>query len=291
MNVGLDSTAGNITQNERQHPSTATNYMMSEDESRRKPEAISEKLDKILCFLDALDCTTKQKDTSLLRQLDTCTWLFSTGEYKSWRDTSDSFLLLHGKAGAGKTVLASAAIQDLLETKHKEEFLAYFYCDFRTGRSTSAVEVMRSVVAQLVASLCAVMVDPEDLLDDLLKDTNNRAELFYNVKGLSRYLSKIAKLCPRKPLIVIDALDECREVETLLDGLIITGGDVRTFVTSRPHQNIVSMLSHFPSISMDRMANELSSDILLHVTNELDSCCRLRTFGDSLKVSLGTMSD
>ena len=145
---------------------------------------------------------------------------------------------------------------------------------------------MRSILAQLIAPLSAVMVDPEDFLDGLLKETNIRTELFYNVKGLSHCLSKIAKLCPRKPLIVVDALDECREVLTLLDGLIMADGDIRTFVTSRPLQHALAMLSHFPSISMDRMANELSSDILLHVTKELDSRYRLRTFEKSLKVEI-----
>ena len=177
----------------------------------------------------------------------------------------------------------SAVIEDLLQTKHEEEFLVYFYCDFRTGRSTSAVEVMRSILAQIVTPLCASMINPEDLLDDLLKETINRAELFYNVKGLSGHLSKIAKLCPRKPLVVVDGLDECREAETLLDGLSMVGADARIITTSRPLQNIIAMLSHFPSISMNRMANELSSDILLHVTKELDSRCRLRTFEESLK--------
>ncbi|KAF8552311.1 hypothetical protein OG21DRAFT_1486288 [Imleria badia] len=235
LKQNISNAASEITRIPRQHPPIAANYMMSEDESLRKREAISLKLNKFLHFLDALGCAAKQKETSSLRQLDTCTWLFSTEEYKSWRDANNSLLLLHGKAGAGKTVLASAAIDDLLETKHEEEILAYFYCDFRTGRSTSAVEVMRSILAQLVAPLCAVLVEPEDLLDDLLKDSNNRAALFYNVKGLSRCLSKIAKLCPRKPLLVVDALDECREVETLLDGLIMAKDDVRIFVTSRPH--------------------------------------------------------
>ena len=142
---------------------------------------------------------------------------------------------------------------------------------------------MRSILAQIVTPLCASMINPEDLLDDLLKETINRAELFYNVKGLSRHLSKIAKLCPRKPLVVVDGLDECREAETLLDGLSMVGADARIITTSRPLQNIIAMLSHFPSISMNRMANELSSDILLHVTKELDSRCRLRTFEESLK--------
>lgn len=87
----------------------------------------AEKLNKFLHFLNALDCTTKQEETSSLRQLDTCTWLRTTKEYRSWRNGNESFLLLQGKghnsifcdgyatklfwilAGAGKTVLAYVA--------------------------------------------------------------------------------------------------------------------------------------------------------------------------------------
>ena len=142
---------------------------------------------------------------------------------------------------------------------------------------------MRSLLAQLMASLCDAITCPEDLLDELLKDAESRVDPFYTVKGLSHYLSRVARLCPRKPLVVVDALDECREVETLLDGLIMSSRDVRVFVTSRPLHNIIQMLSHLPCISMDGMVHELSADILLHVTRELDSRCRLRTFDGRLK--------
>ena len=142
---------------------------------------------------------------------------------------------------------------------------------------------MRSLLAQLTENLCVVMMDPEALLDELLKGVDSRVDPFYSAKGLAHYLSKVAGLCPRKPLVVVDALDECREVETLLDGLIMCSDDVRVFVTSRPLQNIVRMLSHLPCISMDEMAKELSTDILLHVTRELDSRSRLRTFDGRLK--------
>ena len=142
---------------------------------------------------------------------------------------------------------------------------------------------MRSLLAQLTEHLCIVMTDPEALLDELLKGIDSRVDPFYSVKGLAHYLSRVAGLCPRKPLVVVDALDECREMETLLDGLIMCSGDVRMFVTSRPLQNIIQMLSHLPCISMDKMANELSADILLHVKRELDSRNRLRTFDRGLK--------
>lgn len=163
------------------------------------------------------------------------------------------------------------------------ELLVYFYCDFRTKRSTSAVEVLRSILAHLMARLSVAMLDSEDLLDDLLKESDSHAERFYSIKGLSHYLSKVARLCPRMPVVVVDALDECREVESLIDGLIMSTNDLRIFATSRPLRNIVTMLSPFPCISTGQWANELSADIQLHVTRELDSRPRLRTFSERLK--------
>ncbi|KAH0828833.1 hypothetical protein J3R83DRAFT_3302 [Lanmaoa asiatica] len=58
--------------------------------------------------------------------------------------------------------------------------------------------------------------------------------------------------------------------------------DVRIFAATRPLQNSISILSHFPCVSMDKMANELSADIFLHATRELDSRCRLRTFDERI---------
>ena len=52
------------------------------------------KLDEILKWLDGLNCAEKQDVTLLLRQEDTCKWLFDTTEYKMWNDGS---LWLRGK--------------------------------------------------------------------------------------------------------------------------------------------------------------------------------------------------
>ena len=141
---------------------------------------------------------------------------------------------------------------------------------------------MRSLLAQLTARLCAVETNSEWLLDELLKAAESRVAPFYNPKGVSRYLSKVANLCPRKPMVVIDALDECKDAENLISALLMSCNDVQIFVTTRPLRSITQMLSHLPCISMDKMANELLADILLHVRRELNSRRRLRSFGDGV---------
>ncbi|KAG8220367.1 hypothetical protein J3R82DRAFT_3313 [Butyriboletus roseoflavus] len=163
------------------------------------------------------------------------------------------------------------------------EILAYFYCDFQMGKSISAVEVMCSLLTQLIACLCVTIIDLEDVLNELIKNADSQVDPFYTIKRLSAYLSRIARLCSQKPLVIVDALNECREVETLLDGLIESSRNAQIFVTSRPLQHIIQMLSHLPSISMYEMVHKLLADILLHVTRELNSQCQLKTFNGRLK--------
>ncbi|KAF8120720.1 hypothetical protein EV363DRAFT_71972, partial [Boletus edulis] len=119
-----------------QEQSQSTSTKDSTTEHQRK-EVVSGKLNKLLGILRGLDCSRKHRETSSIRQSDTCTWLPATDAYKSWREGKDTFLWLQGKAGAGKTVLASSVINDLDNTKKDGELLVYFYCDFRTARSTS----------------------------------------------------------------------------------------------------------------------------------------------------------
>lgn len=48
-------------------------------------------------WLDGLNCAEKQDATFLLRQEDTCKWLFDTTQYKIWKDGESEFLWLRGK--------------------------------------------------------------------------------------------------------------------------------------------------------------------------------------------------
>ena len=84
----------------------------------------AEKLNGLLKVLDALGCSGKHRETSSIRQSDTCMWLPATDAYRSWREGKDTILWLQGKgvpfdgsidsvadtsfvpAGAGKSVLA-----------------------------------------------------------------------------------------------------------------------------------------------------------------------------------------
>lgn len=184
---------------------------------------------------------------------------------------------------------SASVIEDLESALQDGDALAFFYCDFRNERSTSASEVMRSLLSQFLRQFDCNMVDPGDLVDELIKQKNEGASTISNVIRLARHISCAAKQFIQQPFVVIDALDECKDIEELLDALMeLNKGGVRLFVTSRPLQVIKDSFSGLPLISMDSMKYAVSTDIGLHVTRELDSHRRLRIVDANLKKEINS---
>ena len=174
-------------------------------------------------------------------------------------------------------------IEYLEGTLEDDEILIFFYCDFRCERSTDVAEVMRSLLSQLLQCSLHHTDESKDLIDDLV-EAGEKGALVNDVMMLARYISRAARQVSQQPLIVIDALDECKDIEEFIDALVeLTDGGIQLFVTSRPLQVIKESLSGLPSISMDTMKFEVQDDISWHVGTEVDSHRRLRIIEAGLK--------
>lgn len=169
------------------------------------------------------------------------------------------------------------------------EVLAFFYCDFRSERSTDAAEVMRSILSQLLHKLQGGTMDPRNILGDLIKERRRGGSILKNAKRLARLVSNAAKQFTRLPLIVIDALDECKDIQNLVDALVaLSQARLRLFATSRSLQFIKDKFRNLPSLSLEKMSIVVSADIRLHVRRELDSDRRLRIATAKLKEEIRT---
>ncbi|KAF9233313.1 hypothetical protein BU15DRAFT_80246 [Melanogaster broomeanus] len=140
----------------------------------------SDELQKMYDWMDAVNCTTKYEITLGQRQDETCKWLLDLKRYSDWRSSRNAFLRVCGKPGAGKSVLISAVIDSLSKTEIKGGALAYFYCDFRTDRTTHACEVIRSLVTQLLVK------SNKDWLP-LFPDLVNASRIVNHLLSTSRY--------------------------------------------------------------------------------------------------------
>ena len=178
-------------------------------------------------------------------------------------------------AGAGKSVLAyvhvlicpivtdpacRSSVIHSLETAEGETFL-FFYCDFRNEQSTSSAEVLSSILSQLLRKLGGSTPNLASILQDLVKAKERGGSTRKNAKELAGFVCRVAALSSAKPFVVIDALDECKDVGILIQALVAFKDHVRLFVTSRPLHVIVEDFAGLPFISMDDMEDELSADI------------------------------
>ena len=274
-----------------------------------------QKLDEVLRWLVALDCTEKHKDTHKLRQEGTCTWFPGTDAYKQWRTGGNRFLWLHGKGeclllcdlarlichinqrdlswlrkvgiGVSSPVAqtyictdpySASTIEHLKNTLEEGEVVIFFYCDFRNERSRNSTELMRSLLSQLFRHFDDRGVDPGELPNKILEEKSEGTLSLNDFDKLCNLVSRAASFFRYEPIIVIDALDECVDIEALLRALVtLNKADVRLLVTSRPDQNIARHFAGLQSLSLENMAEELAADIALHVRREVDSHDRLRS--------------
>ncbi|KAG9314893.1 hypothetical protein JVU11DRAFT_3995 [Chiua virens] len=256
-----------------------------EEQKRVDPK----KIDALIQWLDGFACNDKYESTLRLRQPNTCAWLPETNQYSTWRNSEDSFLWLQGKPGAGKTILATSVIDTIRKTLQEGEFIGFFYCDFRNERATNAAGVMRSILCQLLRKLCnGAGQDLIQLVDDMVKELTEGTSILKYADSLASFISRTAIQFDYQPFVVIDALDECQDIENLLQALrqLSSSKGIRLFVTSRSLQVIKDNFLGLPSISLNEMAAEISADIELHVSKEVEGDRHLRILEENLKMKI-----
>ncbi|KAF9235441.1 hypothetical protein BU15DRAFT_77937 [Melanogaster broomeanus] len=237
---------------------------------------------KLLEWFDGLDCTVKHEFTREQRQKTTGEWLFNERLYTEWRESSFGLFWLSGKAGAGKSVLASGVIDTLSSGLADDETLAYFYCDFRNSRSTSTMEVLRSLAKQL---LWNSETDWLPSFPELVVRKERGTGPPVDITTLSDLLKRAAELHQR-PMIVIDALDECEDLSKLLDELVKLDEVCRFFVTSRPLHSLNRVFASRPSISLNDRVYAVQHDMYFHISTELESRDKLKVLSHDLQVEI-----
>jgi hypothetical protein len=136
----------------------------------------------------------------------------------------------------------SIAIDHLLERAERERAkVAYVYFDYKTQKSQTRIEVICTLVKQLL-SQSNVIPDPlEELYKKFQDKTKPMAE---NMKALTETLQWYGQI-EESVFMVFDALDECSEhnrkdVLELLSDLVKYG--YKVLVSSRPHVSFDSCL-------------------------------------------------
>lgn len=145
-------------------------------------------------------------------------------------------LFCPGIPGAGKTILTSIVVEDLIKRYHNmpDIGIAYIYCNFRRTNTQKAGNLFESLLKQLVERLPCVPASVKRTYEQSNKPPTSRPSM-----GKFSELLQEVILSYSRVFMVMDALDECQmsngERDMFLDKLSDlqkeTGANV--FATSR----------------------------------------------------------
>ncbi|KAG1858862.1 hypothetical protein F4604DRAFT_1930917 [Suillus subluteus] len=281
IHVNIKDLAENIKQEISKRTSEQETSAKKRKQEQLEILAAQERKD-LLQWLGGFDCTVKHEEVSAQRQESTCTWVFGMKAFHQWNTPPTGqcgkFLWINGKPGAGKTVIASAIINELLA---RSETPVYFYCDFRQERTTDGATILRSLLIQLLRQAR----DGWNLeFTDLFRRKSEGAEPPADTDVLCNLICCSLKFL-RRPVVIIDALDECKRVGTFLTRLVraVNEGELRLLITSRTEPAISSALSGLPSLSLSDHACLIDDDMEILIDRELEVRSRLASLTPDLK--------
>ena len=149
-------------------------------------------------------CSTYNYETALNQARRKGRWLFQTSDYIEWKlSGSTSILLCSGIVGAGKTVLASSVVEELLITKGADVLISYFFCRDDDPGFLTAREIMGSLARQFLSGMLANAFNNVDRdVDGITLNTE-------------QILAHLLRILPSNGqyIIVLDGLDECEPGE------------------------------------------------------------------------------
>ncbi|RPA85751.1 hypothetical protein BJ508DRAFT_167141 [Ascobolus immersus RN42] len=210
----------------------------------------------ILSWLNAVDPTESAEPHQKRRLPGTCEWFFNHETYSAWKDGSDEAsksVIVYGIPGAGKSVLASEIVRRLELERDRGTLTVYFFFRETEISLRTPVEMLASIISQLLKSGC----DTErcyDILKQHLIDSSFFArskEKRRTADNLMMCLLEMLRGFPKRVNLVLDALDECDEPRKIAEFVelrnnygafsrkarvpsIIYGNSARILLTGRP---------------------------------------------------------
>lgn len=109
------------------------------------------KKDSILEWLISTDYSPPQSDFINRRQKGTGQWLLESVQFRTWTETNQQTMFCPGIPGAGKTIITSIVVDELLSRfqMNKGIGVAYLYFDYRLHDTQTPAHVLSSLLKQL----------------------------------------------------------------------------------------------------------------------------------------------
>ena len=200
------------------------------------------------------------------RQSGTGRWLFDLPEMSQWLDNSNEALWIYGIPGAGKTILSTLVVDEVLYRKRSKSVgTAYFYIRYDDSESHKPWNVLGSLIAQLARQNSTALAIVMEIFTQTTANGSSATRL--DGDDLDQLLYRVLQSF-QCIYIMIDGLDECglvfdscrKRLINIVSGLHrIRVTSVHTLVFSRDEHDIRKQLSAtgFRSVSIAATSSDL----------------------------------
>lgn len=213
-------------------------------------------------------------DAKQARYANTCQWLLSRDAFVEFSQAiRGSFLWIHAQPGAGKTVLA-AFLVEYFAYPQQSGCALFFFCKDTDDDKRTPIAVARSLLYQLFHALreraMVSALNEESCL--AMDESGHKIALSFSTvwKILSNHISGLTPVT-----IVVDALDECRDPEVLIQSLrsMANSHNVRVLLTCRKEEHLFQLLHQGPSLGVT--SDDIYADIRSFVEAKVAASPRL----------------
>ncbi|KAL6714577.1 hypothetical protein ACLMJK_008002 [Lecanora helva] len=222
---------------------------------------------RIFAWLSAPDPSSNFESAREKRSQGTGIWLLENPTFLRWKSSPCSLLWLSGKPGSGKTVLSSTAVDSLIPRGEVTACMSYFYFDFQINEKQQVRSFLKSIVAQLFDHNENTLRSAEQLYN-----TCSRGRTTPSIQSLKGVIRDILDRLPSVH-IIIDALDECQDRESLLecfeDFCSWRQDNVHILATSRQEADIEDCFNMIASEKLSLEDGVVDEDIRRYVQYQL----------------------
>ncbi|KAJ3886011.1 ectomycorrhiza-induced ankyrin-domain/NACHT-domain-containing protein [Lentinula edodes] len=209
-------------------------------------------------WLNAPDCSTNYVAAADKKFPGTGEWVFDLDEYKKWR-SKPGVLWIQGPAGSGKTVLTTTIQEHVQKVYPNAVWYHYFDTRDNTGLKTTYRGFLLSLIQQI--GLDNKGINPA--LYTLYKSNKFK-------KVPSSELQKVLEIMIKERnggYIVVDAMDECTEVNKVLDWLSVFSDKLWILVTSRIADGFGKSVLQF---ALGSKESHIDKDIAMYLESEIE---------------------
>ncbi|KAK3486708.1 uncharacterized protein B0T23DRAFT_232027 [Neurospora hispaniola] len=239
--------------------------------------------DRLHAWLVQINPSSNHNATKSLYETGTGDWIFRSQEWNLWvnNQSKERSLWIHGIPGAGKTILASRIIEQLIKTKCSGNVaLVYYYCYHGHNQDETF-----SFLRWLISQLCRKTDTVSSLTYDIYRSGQD-PDITKLLSALHAQLDGLDMV-----YVVVDALDESQQPrDVLLDVLRTLATNprfqkIRLLTTSREYADIERVMTPV-SLPVHTSHEEVEKDIRVFVRSRISQSDSFKHWPDDLKLEV-----